>query len=36
MTPFELSPEQEAFRRVVRDFATHEIAPNVAGCTGDG
>jgi alkylation response protein AidB-like acyl-CoA dehydrogenase len=35
MTPFELSPEQEAFRRVVRDFATHEIAPNVAAWDRD-
>ena len=25
---FELSAEQEAFRKVVRDFATNEIAPN--------
>jgi butyryl-CoA dehydrogenase len=27
---FELSPEHEAFRRVVRDFAEKEIAPHVA------
>jgi short/branched chain acyl-CoA dehydrogenase len=27
---FELSPEHEQFRRVVRDFATHEIAPHAA------
>jgi butyryl-CoA dehydrogenase len=26
--PFEQSPEQEEFRRVVRDFANAEIAPN--------
>ncbi len=26
--PFEQSPEQEEFRRVVRDFANSEIAPN--------
>ena len=30
MTPFELSQEHEAFRKVVRDFAEHEIAPHVA------
>ena len=27
---FDLSPEQESFRAVVRDFATREIAPHVA------
>ena len=27
---FELSAEHEAFREVVRDFATHEVAPYVA------
>ncbi|HEY9409901.1 MAG TPA: acyl-CoA dehydrogenase family protein [Jiangellaceae bacterium] len=27
---FELSAEHEAFRKVVRDFATHEIAPHAA------
>ena len=27
---FELSPEQEAFRKVVRDFAEREVAPHVA------
>src|SRR3954471_23524555 len=27
---FELNPEHEAFRKVVRDFAEHEIAPHVA------
>jgi alkylation response protein AidB-like acyl-CoA dehydrogenase len=35
MTPFELSPEQETFRKVVRDFAAHEIAPNVAAWDRD-
>lgn len=30
MTSFELSPEHEAFRAVVRDFAEREIAPHVA------
>jgi len=28
---FELSPEHEAFRAVVRDFAEREVAPHVAG-----
>jgi butyryl-CoA dehydrogenase len=27
--PFELSPEHESFRKVVRDFAVHEIAPRL-------
>jgi short-chain 2-methylacyl-CoA dehydrogenase len=27
---FELSPEHETFRKVVRDFAEHEVAPHVA------
>ncbi len=27
---FELSPDHETFRKVVRDFAEHEIAPHVA------
>jgi short/branched chain acyl-CoA dehydrogenase len=35
MTPFELSPEQETFRKVVRDFAAHEIAPNIAAWDRD-
>jgi short/branched chain acyl-CoA dehydrogenase len=35
MTPFELSPEHETFRKVVRDFAAHEIAPNVAAWDRD-
>jgi butyryl-CoA dehydrogenase len=30
MTPFELSPEHEAFRRSVREFAEAEIAPHAA------
>ncbi|HEX6516294.1 MAG TPA: acyl-CoA dehydrogenase family protein [Nocardioidaceae bacterium] len=29
-TPFELSPEHEAFRRTVREFAEAEIAPHAA------
>ena len=28
---FELSEEHESFRKVVRDFAEHEVAPHVAG-----
>src|ERR687889_1747402 len=28
---FQLSPEHEAFRQIVRDFAEKEIAPHVAG-----
>jgi alkylation response protein AidB-like acyl-CoA dehydrogenase len=32
---FELSSEHEAFRKVVRDFAEHEIAPHVAGWDHD-
>src|SRR3954453_14383854 len=27
---FELSPEHEAFRKIVRDFAEREVAPHVA------
>ena len=30
MSTFELSPEHEAFRRAVRDFAEKQIAPHVA------
>ena len=30
---FEFSEEHEAFRKVVRDFAEHEIAPH-AGAVG--
>jgi butyryl-CoA dehydrogenase len=30
MSTFELSPEHEAFRRSIRDFAEHRIAPHVA------
>ena len=31
MTSFELSADQETFRKVVRDFAEKEVAPHVAG-----
>jgi alkylation response protein AidB-like acyl-CoA dehydrogenase len=32
---FELSPDHEAFRAVVRDFAEHEVAPHVAKWSHD-
>ncbi len=35
MTPFELSPEHEAFRKVVRQFAETEIAPHAASWDRD-
>jgi short/branched chain acyl-CoA dehydrogenase len=30
MSPFELSPEHETFRKSVREFALGEIAPHAA------
>ena len=30
MTPFELTPEHETFRKSVREFALGEIAPHAA------
>ena len=35
MSPFELSPEHEAFRKVVRQFAETEIAPHAASWDRD-
>jgi butyryl-CoA dehydrogenase len=35
VTPFELSPEHEAFRKVVRQFAEAEIAPHAASWDRD-
>jgi butyryl-CoA dehydrogenase len=35
VTPFELSPEHEAFRKVIRQFAEAEIAPHAASWDRD-